>query len=155
VALGFDVNGERFTYATTPYNDLVSAATGLTDSNVEGSRTVGAVYMEVDVPVSKNFDIDLSDREDRYSDFGRTNNGKISLRYQPASFLTFRGTASTGFRAPTLFDLYNPDSLAASSGGTMGSGNRTAPRPSPSPLRRLPTQPATRRELGCSAATEP
>jgi iron complex outermembrane receptor protein len=81
----------------------------------------------VDVPVSKNFDIDLSDREDRYSDFGRTNNGKISLRYQPASFLTFRGTASTGFRAPTLFDLYNPDSLAASSGGTMGSGNPDCP----------------------------
>jgi iron complex outermembrane receptor protein len=123
VALGFDVNGERFTYGTTPYNDLINAATGLTDSQVEGSRSVGAVYMEVDVPISKEFDIDLSDREDRYSDFGRTNNGKISLRYQPASFLTFRGTASTGFRAPTLFDLYNPDSLAASTGGTMGSGN--------------------------------
>ncbi len=127
VALGFDVNGERFTYGTTPYNDLINAATGLTDSQVEGSRTVGAVYMEVDVPVSKEFDIDLSDREDRYSDFGRTNNGKISLRYQPASYLTFRGTASTGFRAPTLFDLYNPDSLAASTGGTMGSGNPDCP----------------------------
>jgi iron complex outermembrane receptor protein len=127
VALGFDVNGERFTYGTTPYNDLINAATGLTDSQVEGSRTVGAVYMEVDVPVSKEFDIDLSDREDRYSDFGRTNNGKLSLRYQPTSFLTFRGTASTGFRAPTLFDLYNPDSLAASTGGTMGSGNPDCP----------------------------
>jgi iron complex outermembrane receptor protein len=123
VALGADINGERFTYGTTPYNDLTSAASGLTDSQVEGSRTVGAVYMEVDVPVSKNFDIDLSDREDRYSDFGRTNNGKISLRYQPASFLTFRGTASTGFRAPTLFDLYNPDNLSASTSGTMGQGN--------------------------------
>ncbi len=123
VALGFDVNGERFTYATTPYNDLVTASTGLTDSSVEGSRTVGAVYMEVDVPVSRNFDIDLSDREDRYSDFGRTNNGKLSLRYQPASYLTFRGTASTGFRAPTLFDLYDPVSLSASTPGTMGSGN--------------------------------
>jgi len=123
VALGFDVNGEHYNYATTPYNTLTSAASGLTDSAVEGSRTVGAVYMEVDVPVSKNFDIDLSDREDRYSDFGRTNNGKISLRYQPASYLTFRGTASTGFRAPTLFDLYNPDNMSASTGGTMGSGN--------------------------------
>ena len=26
------------------------------------------------------------------------------MRYQPVSFLTFRGTASTGFRAPTLYD---------------------------------------------------
>jgi iron complex outermembrane receptor protein len=127
VALGFTVNGERFTSATTPYNDLVSAATGLTNSAVEGSRTLGAVFMEVDVPVSKNFDIDLSDREDRYSDFGRTNNGKISLRYQPASYLTFRGTASTGFRAPTLFDLYNPVTLAAATAGTMGQGNPDCP----------------------------
>jgi iron complex outermembrane receptor protein len=34
-----------------------------------------------------------------------------------------RGTASTAFRAPSLFSLYNPPSLAASTGGNMGSGN--------------------------------
>ena len=123
VALGFDVNGERFTYATTPYNDLVQAATGLSASAVEGTRQVQAVYMELDVPITKGLDIDISDREDRYSDFGTTNNGKIAVRYQPASFLTLRGTASTGFRAPTLNDLYSPNFMAASSGGTMGSGN--------------------------------
>ena len=123
VALGFDVNGERFAYATTPYNDLVSAATGLTDSSVEGSRQVQAVYMELDVPITKGLDIDISDREDRYSDFGRTNNGKISVRYQPNSFLTVRGTASTGFRAPPLYNLYSPNFVAASSSGNMGAGN--------------------------------
>ena len=36
VALGVTVSGERFENATTPYNTLVSAATGLTDSAVEG-----------------------------------------------------------------------------------------------------------------------
>jgi iron complex outermembrane receptor protein len=123
VALGFDVGGERFTYATTPYNDIVSAATGLTDSSVEGSRQTQALFFELDMPVTKSLDVDVSDREDRYSDFGRTNNGKLKVRYQPFSFLTFRGSASTGFRAPTLYDLYSPNYLAASSSGTMGQGN--------------------------------
>jgi iron complex outermembrane recepter protein len=123
VALGFTVNGERFTSATTPYNDLVSAATGLTDSNVEGSRNVQAAYLELDVPISKSLDLDLSDRQDRYSDFGTTNNAKLSVRYQPVDFLTLRGAASTGFRAPTLFQLFSPPFLTASDSPTMGSGN--------------------------------
>jgi len=123
VALGVTVNGERFTNATTPLNNLVTAATGLTDTSVEGSRIVQAAYIELDVPIRKNLDLDISDRQDRYSDFGSTNNAKVSLRFQPADFLTFRGTASTGFRAPTLYDLYTPPFLAASTSGTMGEGN--------------------------------
>jgi iron complex outermembrane receptor protein len=73
--------------------------------------------------MAKGLDLDVTDREDRYSDFGTTNNAKLSLRYQPVSFLTVRGTASTGFRAPTLNNLYSPAFLAASSSGTMGQGN--------------------------------
>jgi iron complex outermembrane recepter protein len=122
-AIGFTVNGERFTNATTPYNDLVSAATGLTDSSVAGSRQVQAAFIELDVPITKALDVDISDRQDKYSDFGTTNNAKLSVRYQPVDFLTFRGTASTGFRAPTLYNLYAPAFLAASSGGPMGQGN--------------------------------
>ncbi|MGC1459367.1 MAG: TonB-dependent receptor [Steroidobacteraceae bacterium] len=122
-AVGFDVGGERFAYATTPYNDIVSAATGLGDSAVTGTRQSQALYMELDVPLSKSLDFDISDRQDRYSDFGNTNNAKASVRFQPIDMLTFRGTASTGFRAPTLYDLYTPSFLAASSSGTMGTGN--------------------------------
>ena len=123
VALGFDVGGERFVEATTPFNDVTAAASGLTDFSTEGSRKTQAVFIELDMPILKSLDLDISDRQDRYSDFGTTNNAKLSLRYQPASFLTFRGTASTGFRAPTLFNLYSSNSLSASSSGAMGQGN--------------------------------
>jgi iron complex outermembrane receptor protein len=123
VALGANAAGERFESATTPLNDLTSAATGLTDTAVAQSRKTQALFLEVDVPMASNLDLDVSDREDRYSDFGRTNNAKLSLRYQPTGFLTLRGTASTGFRAPTLNNLYSPPFLAASSGSTMGQGN--------------------------------
>ena len=123
VAFGITASGERFSAVTTPYNDLVSAATGLSDSNTEGSRQIQAAYLELDVPITKALDLDVSDRQDRYSDFGTTNNAKVSVRWQPLDMLTFRGTASTGFRAPTLYNLYAPPFLTASSAGTMGQGN--------------------------------
>jgi iron complex outermembrane receptor protein len=127
VALGLSVGGEHFQANTTFYNDISSAATGLSDSAISKSRQLQAAYIEVDVPMTKRLDVDISDREDRYSDFGRTNNAKLSVRYQPARFLTLRGTASTGFRAPTLNDLYAPNTIAASTSGTMGQGNPDCP----------------------------
>jgi iron complex outermembrane recepter protein len=123
VALGFSVNGERFSESTTPLNTLTQAATGLTDASSIGSRDIQAAFIELDLPILKSLDLDISDRQDRYSDFGTTNNPKVSVRFQPVDFLTFRGTASTGFRAPSLFDLYQSPNLAASSSGTMGQGN--------------------------------
>ena len=123
VALGFDMEGDNFDIGTTPYNNLVEAASGLTASAVDASRRIQAVFVELDVPMSKSLDVDISDRQDRYSDFGTTNNGKVTVRYQPAAFVTFRGAASTGFRAPTLYNLYSPNFLAASTSGNMGNNN--------------------------------
>ncbi len=123
VALGVSVEGDSFEAATTPYDDLVFAATGLSPSAVAGSRNIQAVFVELDVPMSRHLDVDVSDREDRYSDFGTTNNGKVTVRFQPFRYLTFRGAASTGFRAPALFNLYSPDFLAAATSGNMGNNN--------------------------------
>jgi iron complex outermembrane receptor protein len=123
LAVGLEVRGDSYVSATTPYLNLVSAATGLTASAVSASRSAQAVFFELNVPMSRSLDADISDREDRYSDFGTTNNGKVTLRYQPSRYVTFRGAASTGFRAPTLFNLYSPDFLTASTSGSMGNGN--------------------------------
>jgi iron complex outermembrane receptor protein len=123
VAFGGNASGESFRNWTTPYNTLTSAASGLSDSNAEGNRKIQAAFIELDVPVMKSLDFDVSDRQDRYSDFGTTNNGKVKVRWQPLDMLTFRGSASTGFRAPTLFNLYAPNYTSAASSGTMGDGN--------------------------------
>lgn len=123
LALGFSVSGDQFETATTPFNIIAGPAIGGANFAVKGSRTAQALYAELYVPISKALSIDISDREDRYSDFGRTNNGKIALRYQPSKFVTFRGTASTGFRAPSLYDLYNPNTVEAAGTGSIGSGN--------------------------------
>ena len=123
VAFGVNASGEHFTNYTTAYNTLTSAATGLSDSTETGDRKIQAAFLELDVPILKSLDVDISDRQDRYSDFGTTNNGKVKVRWQPLDMLTVRGSASTGFRAPTLFNLYAPNYTSAASSGTMGDGN--------------------------------
>jgi iron complex outermembrane receptor protein len=102
-------------------------------SHSYGSRNIAAAFAEVDMPFTKDLDVDLAVRADRYSDFGGTVNPKLSVRWQPAKALMLRGSASTGFRAPTIFDRYGyrlPGATAISSakwddpvlcpGGTVG-----------------------------------
>ncbi|MGH8254870.1 MAG: TonB-dependent receptor plug domain-containing protein [Steroidobacteraceae bacterium] len=125
VAVGFTFGGESFNSATTPAAAILGPATGFLPAFVHGSRTSQALFAELDVPMSSHLDVDVSAREDRYSDFGQTTNGKLSVRYQPSRFVTFRGSASTGFRAPTLVNLYAPNVLGAT-GGTMGLGTHAS-----------------------------
>ncbi len=120
VAVGFDVRGESIGFVTTPLAVTLQPAIGYPPTDVHGSRQIQAAYVELNVPVSKALEFTVSDREDRYSDFGITNNGKVAIRYQPFSILTFRGTASTGFRAPSLIDLYSPQTFGAAQGTIYG-----------------------------------
>jgi iron complex outermembrane recepter protein len=122
IAVGIDARVEQDHFATTPLAATLNATTYYAPQFITGSRQSQAVYTELNVPVTKAFEFTVSDREDRYSDFGDTNNGKISLRYQPFDFLTFRGAASTGFRAPSLVDLYAPQIFGADFGTMNGPG---------------------------------
>ncbi len=60
--------------------------------------------MEADI--TKAFLFGVAARYEHYSDFGGTINGKLSARYKVTNFLTLRATASTGFRAPSLPQIY-------------------------------------------------
>jgi iron complex outermembrane receptor protein len=119
VAVGFNVEGEHVGYTTTPLAVYTDSGSGFFPTATQGARTEQAVYTEVNVPMTKQFEATISDRQDRYSDFGNTNNAKLQLRYQPTQMLTFRGTASTGFQAPTLFQLFRPETFGAT--GQMSS----------------------------------
>ncbi|QOL48965.1 TonB-dependent receptor plug domain-containing protein [Massilia litorea] len=75
-------------------------------SHSRGSRNIAAAFAELDLPFTKELDVGLAVRGDRYSDFGSTVNPKLTVRWQPTKLLMLRGSASTGFRAPTIFDRY-------------------------------------------------
>jgi iron complex outermembrane receptor protein len=82
---------------------------------VDQDRTINAVFGELNIPVVKNLDLNLAVRFDDYSDVGSTTNWKANFRWQPIQTLLLRGSYGTGFRAPTLTDLWLPQVLQNSS----------------------------------------
>ncbi len=80
------------------------------------NRDVWAVYAEFNIPIVKTVEANVAIRYDDYSDFGGTTNPKLSLRWQPIKQLLVRGSWGTGFRAPTLNDLYSPTLTTNTSG---------------------------------------
>ena len=88
-----------------------ATSSGLSGSlSTSGSRNIQALFTEVVMPFSKELEVQLAGRFDRYSDVGNTFNPKIGVRYQPSSAVLLRGSASTGFRAPTLYEKNAPPS---------------------------------------------
>jgi iron complex outermembrane receptor protein len=77
---------------------------------------VKAAYAEINVPVLDSLELSAAVRHDKYSDFGSTTNPKYSFRYQPLKELVVRGAYSEGFRAPSLYELYNPRSTTFTQG---------------------------------------
>ena len=66
---------------------------------------MSALFAEFNVPVVKDLSLNLAGRADHYSDFGNAFSPKASARYQAAPWLLLRGTASRGFRAPSLPEI--------------------------------------------------
>jgi iron complex outermembrane receptor protein len=77
----------------------------------------------------------LAGRFDHYSDFGSTFNPKLSVRWQPMPELVVRSALSTGFRAPSLYELYSGQAYTNTGTttdpltcpGGPGSGSNSAP----------------------------
>jgi iron complex outermembrane receptor protein len=65
-------------------------------------RNVKAGYIDIAVKPVDAWSVDLAGRIENYSDVGTTTIGKITSRYDFSPAFAIRGTASTGFRAPSL-----------------------------------------------------
>ncbi len=70
------------------------------------SRTNYAGYIDLASKVFQQLRVDVAGRFEHYSDFGNKTVGKITARYDLSPVFAVRGTASTGFRAPTLAEEY-------------------------------------------------
>jgi len=97
-------------------NDAVTASGaqwgGGTSGTGSGSRHFQSLFAELSLNPLNALEIQLAARFDRYQDFGRTINPKVAIRYKPIDKLLIRGSYGTGFRAPTLFDLYSQRSVS-------------------------------------------
>lgn len=80
---------------------------GFRPSNeVDESRDSKAVYVDIEGDVLQTLRLGIAGRYENFSDFGSTTNGKVTARFSPMKSLIFRGSASTGFRAPSLSQSY-------------------------------------------------
>ncbi|MDB5959511.1 MAG: hypothetical protein JWP59_805, partial [Massilia sp.] len=118
MALGFEVRRENTTFAASPLlmsnnvagdrDSTLTSGTPVDLTATDDSRRVHSVFAEINAPFTKEVEMQLAVRHDRYSEVGSTTNPKVGLRWQPTQSVVLRGSAGTGFRAPSLSDLKRP-----------------------------------------------
>jgi iron complex outermembrane receptor protein len=75
---------------------------------IDKSRNTKAAFGELVMPVIKGLETTVSLRTDNYSDFGTASTYKVGGSWRPASNVLVRASHNTGFRAPTLPELWQP-----------------------------------------------
>jgi len=112
IALGTEFRFENFEVIA---GELASYDGGGSDS-FAGSRPKNSKnfnrynwggYFDLSYHATENFLINGTIRTETYSDFGSAFVWKLSSRYNFTDSFTLRGSVSTGFRAPTLHQIYS------------------------------------------------
>lgn len=119
LALGAELRQEKFAYnpsVAIQTGDI--AGLGGNAFPVTGARRVSSAYAEVSAPLARKLDLDLAARYDNYQGVGDTVNPKASVRWQPTSSFLMRSSVGTGFRAPSLTDLYTSQASSVTANGT-------------------------------------
>ncbi|WP_312914906.1 TonB-dependent receptor [Stenotrophomonas sp.] len=110
-AMGVEHRSEEASY--TP--DLMvqnGEIAGTSGGPTRGDYTLDEVYLELqvpllsDLPLVRELSLDMAGRYSDYDNFGGTTNSKFGLKGKPVDTLLVRATYGTGFRAPTVDDLY-------------------------------------------------
>ncbi|WP_166919506.1 TonB-dependent receptor [Flavobacterium poyangense] len=125
----YDINGNVVT-GTTPANirvtDFYGAARpggaqvfpGYRAENAKDEkRNSVAVYTDLELDVTEKWLLNGAVRFENYSDFGSTTNFKIATRYKLTDNINLRGAFSTGFRAPSLHQIYYESTATQFTGG--------------------------------------
>ncbi|GMQ80923.1 MAG: TonB-dependent receptor [Rhodothermia bacterium] len=106
---GGDIPGVDFdtTAAGGPKNPGSQVFAGFQPSNeVDRYRYSYSVYADLETEVDDQLMVDVAGRYEAYGDFGETLNGKIAARYEFKDNFAVRGAVSSGFRAPSLHQIW-------------------------------------------------
>lgn len=75
-------------------------------NEVNKSRSNFSLYTDAELDVTEAWMVSGAVRYENYSDFGSTVNGKLASRLKLTDKINLRGSVSTGFRAPSLAQIY-------------------------------------------------
>jgi iron complex outermembrane recepter protein len=118
-AVGVEIRRETFDY--NPAAELQTGDVTGEGGNVEpesAARSVESAFFETNAPLAKGLDIDAAVRWDHYQAIGSTVNPKGSIKWQPEDWVLVRTSAGTGFRAPSLTDLFASQATSVTANGT-------------------------------------
>lgn len=114
----YDINGAVVT-GSTPNNIKVTdfygtsrpggaqVFPGFRPANaIDKGRNSIALYGDLEMDVTSKWLVNGAIRFENYSDFGNTTNYKLATRYKVTDNINLRGAVATGFRAPSLHQIY-------------------------------------------------
>jgi len=84
---------------------------------VDKQRNVGAGFFEVSAPVIRSLELTAAARYDHYEGVGERTSPKFGARFQPTRQVLLRGSIGKGFRAPSLTELYQPQTIGVTTPG--------------------------------------
>jgi iron complex outermembrane receptor protein len=118
-AVGAEVRRETFIYDPSgPIQTGDITGEGGNQLPENAARSVESAYLEVNMPIVHSLDADAAVRYDHYQAVGSTVNPKGSLKFQPFDWWLLRASAGSGFRAPSLTDLYAAQATSVTANGT-------------------------------------
>ncbi|NML08165.1 TonB-dependent receptor [Sphingomonas sp. G-3-2-10] len=132
ISIGAGVEYRREEQTVTA--DSISAAGGFEIANAgpfHGKFDVTEGYVEAIVPllkdsaIGRSFDLNGAIRVANYSTVGTQTTWKVGASYEPVDGVRFRATRSRDIRAPALFELYSPGSIANNSVSVRNPANST------------------------------
>lgn len=104
IAIGAQYRKEELVH---DYNSLANQdrfAFVIGNPDFSADRDVNAAFVELGIPLSDTFDLQLAVRYEDYGGaIGSTTDPKIAGIFRPTDTFTVRGSFSTSFRAPSLF----------------------------------------------------
>ena len=120
------VAGELSSYVAGPFTFSNGAAPGAQvfpgfspTTAIDKSRDSYAAYLELDSDLTDQLNVQVAGRYEHFSDFGGTLNGKFAARFEPIDGLAFRGSISTGFRAPGMAQQFFSTTSTNNVNGTL------------------------------------
>ena len=84
---------------------------------VDVKRHVHAFFGELNIPIVKTLEGNVAVRYDDYQGTGSKTTPKFSLRWQPMQQILVRAAYGKGFRAPSLTELFSPQTQGPSAPG--------------------------------------
>ena len=103
--------GDEASFTTGPLLDMPAGSNGFPGFSPvqagEFSRSNYSLYLDLETDITDSWTVGLAGRFEDYTDFGTTVNGKAATRFEITDNFAIRGTVSTGFRAPTVGQLFS------------------------------------------------